>query len=231
MKKVEIFVLLVTLITLLTGCYYNGYSEYNYFGENVDDATVRKSPYEGSVDYLLNDFDTKVVTERNTNILTSYDFVETSLTLTNHSATLEDVMIGEPSDDSNVKGQQVVDYAKQFVGNPYVYGGTSLTNGADCSGFTQSVYKHFGYTLPRTAAQQWKACKNGQSGFKIVKKENLKPGDLVFCKGSKGSANNPGHVAIYAGNDEIVHAASSTQGIIKNKLTRRDIIDYGRIIN
>ncbi len=105
-------------------------------------------------------------------------------------------------------GQQVVDYATQFVGNPYVWGGTSLTNGADCSGFTMSVYANFGISLPHNAA--------AQSGCGTpVSLNDLQPGDLLFYEGHGGI----GHVTIYMGNGQVVHASSSTTGII--------ISDYG----
>lgn len=94
-------------------------------------------------------------------------------------------------------GRSVADYGLQFVGNPYVYGGTSLTAGADCSGFTQSVYRHFGVNIPRTSAQQ--------AGFgREVAYEDMEPGDLVCYSG---------HVAMYIGNGQIVHASSRKEGI------------------
>ena len=96
-------------------------------------------------------------------------------------------------------GQAVADYAVQFVGNPYVYGGTSLTNGADCSGFVQSVYKHFGYSLSRTAASQ-------AGDGKTVSVSDLQPGDLLFYHGY-------GHVAIYIGGGKVVHASNPSSGI------------------
>lgn len=96
-------------------------------------------------------------------------------------------------------GQQIADYAVQFVGNPYVYGGTSLTKGADCSGFVQSVYKNFGYSLPRVAADQAGAGKK-------VSTKNLQPGDLLFY-------HNFGHVAIYIGGGQVVHASNEKTGI------------------
>ena len=95
------------------------------------------------------------------------------------------------------KGQQVANYALQFVGNPYVYGGTSLTNGADCSGFTQSVYKHFGYSIPRTSSAQ-------RSAGRAVSWADRQVGDLICYSG---------HVAIYIGNNKIVHASNSKDGI------------------
>ena len=97
-------------------------------------------------------------------------------------------------------GQSVANYAVQFVGNPYVYGGTSLTNGADCSGFVMSVFAQFGYSLPRVAADQY-----NQSAKKSV--EDLEPGDLIFY----GSGIS--HVALYIGTGQIIHASTSASGI------------------
>ncbi|MGN0466107.1 MAG: C40 family peptidase [Lachnospiraceae bacterium] len=103
------------------------------------------------------------------------------------------------SSSVGTKGASIVSYAKKFVGNPYVWGGTSLTRGADCSGFTMSVYRQFGYNLPRTSYAQRFA------GRKIANLSQAKPGDLICYSG---------HVAIYAGNNKIVHAANSRRGIV-----------------
>lgn len=98
---------------------------------------------------------------------------------------------------------KVVNYALQFVGNPYVWGGTSLTKGADCSGFTMSVLRQFGVSLPHYSGSQAKMGKAVTSG-------NMRPGDLIFYAGSGGQVN---HVAMYIGNGQIVHAASRKSGI------------------
>ncbi len=98
--------------------------------------------------------------------------------------------------------QRVVDYALQFVGNPYVYGGTSLTNGADCSGFVQSVFRDCGYSLPRVAASQ--AYSGTQKSM-----EELEAGDLLFY----GYGGGITHVALYIGNNQIVHASTAATGI------------------
>lgn len=100
-------------------------------------------------------------------------------------------------------GQQVVDYATQFVGNPYVWGGSSLTNGADCSGFTMSVLANFGVSLPHSAAAQ------AGCGTPVDLSE-IQAGDLLFYESGGGI----GHVTIYMGNGQVVHASSSTTGII-----------------
>lgn len=98
---------------------------------------------------------------------------------------------------------QLVNYALQFVGNRYVWGGTSLTNGVDCSGFTMRVMEKFGVSLPHYSGSQ------AQMGKK-VSSANMQPGDLIFYAGSSGKVN---HVAIYIGNGRIVHAASRRSGI------------------
>lgn len=100
-------------------------------------------------------------------------------------------------------GNQVAQFALQFVGNPYVYGGSSLTNGADCSGFTMAVYAHFGYSLPHETIAQ------SQSGYEVPMSA-LQPGDLIYYLGSSGLI---GHVALYTGNGMVVHASSPSAGI------------------
>lgn len=98
---------------------------------------------------------------------------------------------------------QLVNYAVQFVGNPYVWGGTSLTKGADCSGFTMQIMKKYGVSLPHYSVSQ------SQMG-KAVSQSEMRPGDLVFYTNSRGVVN---HVAIYIGNGQVVHAASRRSGI------------------
>ena len=98
---------------------------------------------------------------------------------------------------------KVVNYALQFVGNPYVWGGTSLTKGADCSGFTMQVMKQFGVSLPHYSGAQAKM-------GKPVKSSEMRPSDLIFYANSGGTVN---HVAMYIGNGQIVHAASKKSGI------------------
>ena len=101
-------------------------------------------------------------------------------------------------------GAAIVAYAKQFLGNPYVYGGASLTNGTDCSGFTMSVYAHFGYGLSRSSYTQ---VNNGRA----VSMSSLQPGDLLFYKYGGSTIS---HVAIYIGGGQIIHASTEETGII-----------------
>ncbi len=113
------------------------------------------------------------------------------------------------------KGSEIASYAQQFIGNPYVSGGTSLTDGCDCSGFTQSVYKHFGYSLPRRSDDQ------GQYGKAVDGMENAQPGDIFYYVG---------HVGIYIGNGYIVHASTPASGIKITAATYRSIASIRRIV-
>lgn len=113
------------------------------------------------------------------------------------------ITYGGKGDVNLIKGADIAAYAKQFKGNPYVWGGTSLTKGADCSGFVQSVYKSFGIGLPRTASQQ------ALVGTEVSIK-NIKAGDLVFYS---NGGNRVTHVAIYIGNGKIIHARTPSSGI------------------
>lgn len=116
-------------------------------------------------------------------------------------------------------GSQIAQFASQFVGNPYVYGGTSLTNGADCSGFVMSVYANFGIGLPRTTYEQ------SISGYGVSIDQML-PGDIV----SYGYGGSATHSAIYVGNGTIVHAATPAQGIMFSNLYMMPIVAVRRIV-
>ncbi|MDD6812740.1 MAG: NlpC/P60 family protein [Lachnospiraceae bacterium] len=112
------------------------------------------------------------------------------------------------------KGQQIANYACQFIGNPYVAGGTSLTDGADCSGFVMSVYQAFGYSLPRSSY--------AQSGVgTAVSYTEAQPGDIIYYGG---------HVGIYIGNGQIVHASTERTGIKITSATYRSIITVRRVV-
>ena len=111
-------------------------------------------------------------------------------------------------------GKKVAKYACQYIGNPYVAGGTSLTNGADCSGFTFRIYSDFGYRLPRTSYEQ-------RSAGTGVDYSSAQPGDLICYEG---------HVALYIGGGLIVHASSAKTGIKISKANYRTILAVRRII-
>lgn len=111
-------------------------------------------------------------------------------------------------------GQAIVDYACQFIGNPYVWGGTSLTDGADCSGFVQSVFAHFGISLPRTTYDQI------NSGVEVSYDQAM-PGDLICYDG---------HIGIYIGNGQIVNAQNPEQGIGISPATYTTILSVRRIV-
>lgn len=115
--------------------------------------------------------------------------------------------------------QALIQYAKQFLGNPYVYGGTSLTDGADCSGFVQQIFKHFGITTGRSSRDQY-------ANARSISFEQLQPGDLVFY----ASGDYINHVAIYAGDGVIIHAANARTGICTGRYNYRTPVGYGRFI-
>ncbi len=108
-----------------------------------------------------------------------------------------------PTEESASLRSRIVNYAMKFLGNPYVWGGTSLTKGADCSGFTMSVMKNFGISLPHYSGSQAKSGKR-------IKSSEMRPGDLVFYGNSRGKIN---HVAMYIGNGQVINAASRRSGI------------------
>ena len=120
---------------------------------------------------------------------------------------------------NEIISNQVVNYAMQFVGGPYVYGGNSLTNGTDCSGFTKLVYANYGINLPRSAPEQ------AYSGVSVGL-DNIMPGDLVLS----GYDGVIGHVAIYIGNEQLVHALNSNVGIVVTSLYIMPILDVRRVV-
>lgn len=133
------------------------------------------------------------------------------------AVTFQDLYYGNGVSQTRV---DMVQYAKQFLGNPYVWGGTSLTKGTDCSGFTMGIYKHFGISLPHSS--------KAQAGYGTkVDLANAKPGDLVFY----GSGKGINHVAMYIGNGQVIHASTKKTGIKISNVSYRSIKTIRRIIN
>ena len=131
--------------------------------------------------------------------------------------TLASVKEGTPSGEIR---ESILQFASQFIGNPYVWGGTSLTDGADCSGFVQQIYKQYGYDLPRVAEDQ------SQCGTKIPV-EDAQPGDLIFY----AKEGRIYHVVMYAGDGKTIEAASTKLGIIESKVNTKNAVWATRIIN
>lgn len=125
-----------------------------------------------------------------------------------------------PTTDCTFAQRQLIQYAIKFVGNPYVWGGTSLTDGIDCSGFTQAVYYHFGIDLPRCSYEQ------AECGTEVSLSE-IQPGDLLFYQ----RGERIGHVAMYIGNGKIVHAKGSKYGIVIDNVNYSTPKCVKRILN
>ncbi len=131
-----------------------------------------------------------------------------------NQATIESARSTAAASQGSEMGKSVIDYATQFVGNPYVWGGSSLTNGTDCSGFVMSVYDNFGVSLPHSSSAL------RSQGYDVGGLSNAQPGDIVCYSG---------HVGLYVGNGQIVHASTSKTGIIVSSATYRNILSVRRI--
>lgn len=131
----------------------------------------------------------------------------------------EEAAAAEAAAQASYIGQQMADYGQQFVGNPYVWGGTSLTNGADCSGFVQSVYKNFGYSIPRTSREQ-------AAGGTEISISELMPGDLIFY----ATGGRIDHVTMYIGDGQVVQASSPSTGIVVSSYDYRTPVKAVRYI-
>ena len=131
-----------------------------------------------------------------------------------NQATIESARNIAASSQGSEMGKSVIDYATQFVGNPYVWGGSSLTNGTDCSGFVMSVYNNFGVSLPHSSSAL------RSQGYDVGGLSNAQPGDIVCYSG---------HVGLYVGNGQIVHASTSKTGIIVSSASYRNVLSVRRI--
>lgn len=174
-----------------------GQGEEMEYVENGSDGWVKIS-IDGEDAYVSQDY------------VTVEEKLDTAITMT-------ELLYGQGVSDVRV---DLVEYAKQFVGNPYVWGGTNLTKGADCSGFVLSVFKKYGITLSHSSRAQ------ANEGTKISASE-LKPGDLVFYGNGKGTIN---HVAIYIGGGQVIHASSPKTGIKISSYKYRTPVKCVRVI-
>lgn len=148
-------------------------------------------------------------------VFVSADYVEVKSEL-GTAITMTELLYGQGVSDIRV---DVCQYAKEFLGNPYVWGGTSLTKGADCSGFVLSVFKKYGVSLPHSSVAQ-------ANCGSTVKVSEAKPGDLVFY----GNGKSINHVAIYIGNGQVIHASSPKTGIKISNVSYRSPIKAVRIL-
>jgi cell wall-associated NlpC family hydrolase len=121
-----------------------------------------------------------------------------------------------------VSGEDITEYARQAVGSPYLWGGDDLDTGVDASGFTQVIYRKFGYSLPRTSREQAEECTE-------VSMDSIQPGDLIFYPGAE--ENMADHVGIYIGEDKIIHAKNARDGVVIQDINYRTPISAGRVIS
>lgn len=185
-------------------------------GASMESAILTQIPKGEELEYVetVGDWVKVLIDDEEAYISVDYVTVEEKL---DTAITMTELLYGQGVSDVRVA---LVEYAKQFLGNRYVYGGSSLTKGTDCSGFTMSVYKKFGVSLSHHAASQAK------EGAKISVGD-LQPGDLVFYANSRGSIN---HVALYIGGGQVIHASSPKTGIKISKYNYRTPVKYVRVL-
>lgn len=186
-----------------------------FISKHSNKKQVKKVKY----DEMIADLDNWVcISVDNDYAFVSKEYIEISYKL-NRAVAIGEIAT-DGSDGVSSTRASIVEYAKQFLGNRYVYGGSSLTNGTDCSGFSMRVFGHFGYGLPRTSGSQ-------ASATKSISGSDVRPGDLFFY----GSGGHVSHVAIYIGSGMIIHASNPRSGIKISNAYYRSPIKIGRIIN
>ena len=179
-----------------------------------------KISYNGKKGYVANEYVTvEYKFEYAVSLKEEEANIKEELKASNQTTQSTPVKKPESSGTKTKTGEEIARYAKKFLGNPYKWGGTSLTKGADCSGFTQSVYKKFSISIPRTSKQQAKSGKK-------VKTSNIQKGDVV-AYASDGVVN---HVAIYIGNGKVIHASNPKDGIKISNYNYRSIHTIRRFI-
>lgn len=189
----------------------------NYMKKHCSKKTVNSVDKDDMYDDLENWVMLSIDNEK---VFVSKDFVSLKYKL-NRAVTIKEESkkksSSSSSSSSSVAGS-LVSYAMQFLGNPYVWGGTSLTNGTDCSGFTMGIYSHFGYSLPRTSSAQ-------AAATRTVSSSEVQVGDLFFY--GSGSVS---HVALYIGNGQIIHASNARDGIKISSAYYRQPLKIGRVM-
>ncbi|MSS64365.1 C40 family peptidase [Velocimicrobium porci] len=187
----------------------------NYI-KKQDDKSIKKGVNMNEMlDNLDNWICVKVDDEK---LFISKDYVDISFKL-ERAVKAEEVKEDKENGITSVRAS-MVEFAKQYLGNSYVYGGTSLTNGIDCSGFTMRIYQHFGYSIPRTSGAQAQASAT-------INSSEAKPGDLFFY----GNNGHVSHVAMYIGNGLVIHASNRRTGIKISNAFYRTPIKVGRFVN
>ena len=186
-----------------------------FIKKHIKKAELKKVDY----DSMIADFDNWVCISVDSDYaFVSKEYIEISYKL-NRAVKIGELATDGSSGVSSTRAS-LVEYAKQFLGNRYVYGGTSLTNGTDCSGFSMRVFEHFGYGLPRTSGSQ-------ASSTKSIKGSDARPGDLFFY----GSGGHVNHVAIYIGSGMVIHASNPSSGIKISNAYYRSPVKIGRVIS
>ncbi len=182
---------------------------------NTDSEVITLVPNGEELEVVASEGDWVRVCLDDEEVFVSAQYVQVDAKL-NTAITMTELLYGQGVSDVRV---DLCQYAKEFLGNPYVWGGTSLTNGTDCSGFVLSVYKKFGVSLPHYSGSQ------ANCGTTINLSE-AQPGDLIFY--GKGSTIN--HVAIYIGNGQVIHASNPKTGIRISNATYRTPLKVVRIL-
>ncbi len=193
-----------------------------FTAEFIKKHCSKKATENVNMDEMYKDLDNWVLLSiDNEKMFVSKDFISLKYKL-NRAVTIKEESRKSSSSNSSSSNSSIyssiVSYAMQFLGNRYVWGGTSLTNGTDCSGFTMGIYSHFGYYLPRTSAAQAATTRSVSSG-------DVRVGDLFFY--GSGSVS---HVALYIGNGQIIHASNERDGIKISSAYYRKPLKIGRVM-
>lgn len=182
---------------------------------STDSAVITLVPNGEELEVISVDGDWVRVYLDDEEVFVHADYVEVSSELAT-AITMTELLYGQGVSDIRV---DICQYAKEYLGNPYVWGGTSLTKGADCSGYVQSIFKKYGVKLPRTSREQANA-------GTTIKVSEAKPGDLIFY----GNGKTINHVAIYIGGGQVIHASSPKTGIRISNVSYRSPIKAVRVL-